>query len=161
MTEKEVLLAMCGVDENEDTKAQIMIETKYVDVVKGEEKRVGVIDLHGPVVNCFRSHRFMNVDVQFDSASDPELINCIRLLKDFNNPENSMDSNNNLVPIVQLTLMPISLGGEYFASGVHGSWTIIPSQMNRLPDTIRFIFVNGDFFTYRVNESADDLEMEG
>ncbi len=160
MKEKDILIAMCGVDENYEPKAQVMMETKFIDIVKGEEIRVDTIHLHGPIVNCFRSNRFMNVDLQFDSSSDPHFVQCIQMLKDFCKPENSVDSNDNQMPIIQLTIMPITFGGEYYASGIDGSWTIVPSQPNRLPDTIRFIFIYGDFFTYRIKESDIDFDIE-
>ena len=69
-----------------------------------------------------------------------------------------MDTSDSLIPVIQVTILPLSLEGEYFISGVHASWTMIPSQENKLPDTIRFIFNNNDFHTYHIRE--DMLETE-
>lgn len=158
MTKKEILMAVCGVDDDSEAKAQIMIETKFIDVEKGEELRVDSIQLYGPILHCFRNLHRMNVDIQFENASDSDFLQCTQMLKEFCIPENSMDNSDSLIPIVQVTILPLSFEGEYFISGVHASWTIIPSQENKLPDTIRFIFNNNDFHTYHIRE--DMLETE-
>lgn len=163
MTEKDILMAACGVDEESEGKAQVMVETKFVDVEKGEEIRVDAMHLQAPIINCFRNLHRMNVDIQFDNASDPEFVQCIQMLKDFCVPENSMDNSDSLIPVVQVTIMPLSLEGEYFIGGFHASWTVIPSQKDKLPDTIRFIFNNNDFHTYHINEDmleSEELEVE-
>ncbi|MBQ8039501.1 MAG: hypothetical protein IJ274_06495 [Lachnospiraceae bacterium] len=161
-TEKDVLVASCGINEEhpEEPKAQILVETKKLDLSSGEEEVIERIDLYGPIVNCFRNLQHMMLDIQFDSASDPDFIQVVRVLKEFCVPENSLDEESDKLPIVVVTIMPVSLEGEYFAAGVNGSWVVMPSQANRLPDTIRFIFNNIDFHTYRMNESELELPDE-
>lgn len=159
MTERDILIAASGISEDREPKAQIQIETKFVDVEKGEEVVVDSIGFHGPILNFFRSVRHMNVDVQFDSASDPGLYQLVKVLKEFWIPENSVVSGDGRIPVVVLTVLPTALAGEYFATGVNASWVVIPSQVNRLPDTVRFIFDNRDFHTYRLNESNIDVDQ--
>ncbi len=163
-TEKDVLMASCGISEEypEEPKAQILVETKKLNLTNGEEEIIDKIDLYGPIVNCFRNLQHMMLDIQFDSASDPDFIKTVKALKDFCVPENSLEEGSDKLPVVVVTIMPVSLEGEYFAAGVNGSWVVMPSQANRLPDTIRFIFNNMDFHTYRINESELELpdEME-
>lgn len=159
MTEREILIAASGISETNSPKAQIQIETKFVDIENGEEIVVDTIGFHGPILNFFRSVRHMSVDVQFDSASDPGLLQLIQMLKNFCISENSLSTGENKIPVVTLTVLPVSLAGEYFATGVNGSWVVMPSQANRLPDTVRFIFDNRDFHTYRLNESNFDLDQ--
>lgn len=159
MTEREILIEASGISESREPKAQVQIETKFVDVENGEETVVDSIGFHGPILNFFRSVRHMNVDVQFDSSSDPGLLQLVQMLKNFCIPENSMVSGDSRIPVVVLTVLPTSLNGEYFATGVNASWVVVPSQANRLPDTVRFIFDNRDFHTYRLNESNIDVDQ--
>lgn len=155
MRERDVLIAACGVNADGSPKAQVMIETKFIDVEKGEEERVDSIHLHGPIVNCFRNIEHMNVDVQFNGSTDPAFIQCIQMLKSFCVPENSFDSESDKIPIVALTIVPDSLNGEFLVIGTNASWVVMPSQANRLPDMIRFIFNNNDFRSFRAMESYD------
>ncbi len=149
MTEREILLACSGVTEDEQPRARMLLETKYVDLKDGTEVTVSEKALFGPVLNFFRNARHMNVDVCFPSATDPELLDVVEMLKAFSTPEHSMDIADSTVPLVQLTVMPEAYHGEYFAAGWNSSWVLMPSQMNRLPDTVRFIYDNDDFHTYR------------
>ena len=158
MTEKDILKEACGVDEAGEAKAQVMLETKFIDVEQGEEIRVDSMQMQGPVINCFRSLHRINVDMKFEDAYDTDLVQCLHMLNGFCVPENSMDSSNSLIPVVQVTIMPLSLEGEYFIGGFHASWTVIPSQPDKLPDTIRLIFNNNDFHAYHIHE--DMLEPE-
>ena len=160
-TERDVLMAACGVNQQmpEQPKAQILLETKLLDFQNDSEVRVDSMELYGPIINCFRNVQHMCVDVQFDEY-DLDFIQSVQMLKSFCSPEYSLDNQNGIVPVVVLTILPISLEGEYFASGVNGSWVIMPSQANRLPDTIRFIFNNQDFHTYRLNEDKLELPEE-
>ena len=158
MTEKDILKAACGVDVVGESKAQIMVETKFIDVEQGEEIQVDSIQMQGPVINCFRNLHRMNVDIRFENAYDTDFVQCLYMLNGFCVPENSMDSSSDLVPVVQVTIMPFSLEGEYFIGGFHASWTLIPSRPDKQPDTIRFIFNNNDFHAYHINE--DMLEPE-
>lgn len=159
MTEREILIAASGISETREPKAQVQIDTKFVDVENGEEIVLDTIGFHGPILNFFRSVRHMNMDVQFDSASDPGLLQLVQILKNFCVPENSLSTGDSRIPIITVTALPTSLGGEYFATGVNASWVVMPSQANRLPDTVRFIFDNRDFHTYRLNESEVDFDQ--
>lgn len=158
MRERDVLIAACGVSEDEEPKAQVLIKTLFVNLKNGAEIEVDSIHLHGPVINCFRNMERMSVDIQFDCASDPDLIQCIQVLQKFCIPENSLDNQSENVPIISVTILPVSLGGEYYVTGIHGSWVVMPSQANRLPDSIRFIFNNDDFHTYRNDASNMNID---
>ena len=160
-TEKDILMAACGLNQQmpEQPKAQILLETKLLDFQNDSEVCIDSMELYGPIINYFRNVQHMCVDVQFD-AYDSDFIQSVQMLKSFCSPEYSLDNQNGIVPVVVLTILPVSLEGEYFASGINGSWVIMPSQANRLPDTIRFIFNNQDFHTYHLNENELELPKE-
>ncbi len=155
MTEREVFVAACGVDEEGVNRSLVKIETKFL-TMDGEEDAVGEITLDGPVVNIFRSMRFTMLDLTYDSGTDFDFVHAVQLLKDFSVPENSLDDEDTRVPCIQLTVMPKELDGVYYITGVHGTWCLMPSVPGRADDTIRFLFENDLVHTYRINETEID-----
>ncbi len=158
MTEKEVFIATCGVDEDKNNKSLIKVETKVFHIDDETEETISERTLDGPVVNIFRSMRYTMIDLKFRDNSDYDYINVSALLKEFCVPENSIDDKASDIPAVVLTVMPKELEGEYYITGMHGTWTLMPSQPNRLADTIRFIFDNNLVHTYRVD--AEDIDID-
>ena len=158
MRERDLLIAACGVTEDGRPKAQIQIITRFVDINNSEELNIDMIQLYGPVVNIFRTMEHASVDIQFDSSSDPDFVQSIKMLQDFCKPENSLDNQSDTIPVVLVNIIPLSYEGEYYSTGMHGSWVVMPSQPNRLADTIRFIFKNEDFCSYRHNMSNFNID---
>ena len=158
MTEKEVFIAACGVDDDQNNKSIVKIESKIFHTKNSTEEDVSERTIDGPVVNIFRSMRYTMIDLQFSDNSDYDYINVSAMLKDFCTPGNSIDDLAEDIPAIVLTVMPKSLEGEYYICGMHGTWCLMPSQPNRLADTIRFIFDNNLVHTYQIDESQVDTD---
>lgn len=156
--EKDILSEICGVDDNGVAKAMVEVTTRIVDLESGEEKLVSRETLKSTVVNCFRSVRHMTLDLLFESGTDPDFVDTVKMLRKFTVPENSLDGSK--YPVITVTAMPTSLFGEYYATGINGSWVITPSQFNKPADTIRFIFDNSDFHCYRVTDNEDEQQPQ-
>ena len=162
MTEKEIFISACGIDEDGEGKSIVMIETLFAspDPSK-EEKIVDSITFDGTPVNIFRSLRSSLLDIQFRDNTDYDYVQALSILKDFTKAENSLDSSSESVPTVQVTLMPKDLEGLYYIVGIHGTWCAMSDEAGKLPNIIRFIFDNDLFHTYRISEAAlDSDEME-
>ena len=158
ITEKTVFIAACGVDEKGTNKSITKVETNYLNVADNAEKVESEITMDGAVVNIFRSLRYTMIDFQFTNSADCDYVRALQLLKEFSIPENSLDTESSIIPCIQVTVMPKELEGKYFITGIHGTWCAIPSEPNRLADTIRFIFENGLVHTYRINEKNIDYD---
>ena len=162
MTEKDVFLASCGVDEDGEGKSVAMIETLFIDSDPSkDEKIVDSITFDGVPVNIFRSLRSTIIDLQFRDNTDYDFIQSLTILKDFTRAENSIDEKS--VPTIQLTVMPKEYEGLYYITGVHGTWCAMADVPGKLPDIIRFIFDNDLVHTYRIADEAlnsDQMELE-
>ena len=163
MTEKDVFLAICGINEDGDGKAITMIETLYASADTSKEDRtMESITFDGVPVNIFRSLRTTMVDLQFRDNTDYDYIQTMNLLKSFSKPENSLYDTKNGIPTLQLTIMPKELEGTYYLVGIHGMWCTMADEAGRLPDIIRFIFDNDLINTYSVSGEiqAPDIKEE-
>ena len=149
MTEKDIFIASCGVDEDGDGKSVAIIETLFVDSDPSkEEKIVDSITFDGVPVNIFRSLRSTIIDLQFRDNTDYDYIQSLTILKNFTTAENSIEEGNTFVPTIQLTLMPKEYEGLYYVVGVHGTWCAMADEPGILPNIIRFIFDNDLVHTY-------------
>lgn len=146
--EIEVLKAACGADENGIGKAIVRVETKYMDFINNKQKIVEEMNLFTPVLNISRDMRHTTVDVIFEHASDYDLVQLFEMLKRFSNVDNAHTDESVEVPTVQVTIIPNEMAGKYYAAGFHGSWMLTASQVNRLPNSIRFFFDNDTFGVY-------------
>lgn len=154
ITEREILIAGCGVNSEGSGKSILKIETKFIDIIKGEEIVQREIVMDGPVLNIHRNLKSAIVDVKFPGITDYDLVQTVKMLNEFTIPENSMDSSDDNIPVIQLTFMPKELEGIYFGTGIHASWVLMASDVNKPADTIRFIFDCNEFHTYRISDSA-------
>ena len=44
---------------------------------------------------------------------------------------------------------------EYFVSGMHGIWAVMPSHIGMPNDTLRFIFTNDSFHVFSMDEMEE------
>lgn len=152
LTEKDVFIAASGVTEDGDGKSLSQIATKFLDMGTGEEELVREMSFDGVIINIFKSLRMTMIDFKFESALDYNFVQASEMLKEFTSVENSADPESNRMPIVQVTIMPEELEGQYYITGVHGSWCLMPSEQGKAADIIRFIFDNDTVHTFRINE---------
>ena len=84
MTEKDVFLAICGINEDGEGKAITMVATLFASADPSKEDRtVESITFDGVPVNIFRSLRTTMVDLQFRDNTDYDYIQTMNLLKSF------------------------------------------------------------------------------
>lgn len=163
LTEKQIFIEASGVDEEGTPKSLVQLATKFFDVNEGDEEKVREMTFDGAVVNIFRSLRMTMIDLKFESAVDYGFIQASEMLKEFTTAENSTDEETGRMPIVQLTIMPKELEGQYYICGIHGSWCLMPSEPGKAADIIRFIFDNDTVHSFEINETeldVDDIEYK-
>lgn len=158
MTEKEIFIAACGVDMDDNPKATVQIKASVLNVQDNEETELKEFTTDTPIVSIFRSYRYTMVDLQFPSSTDYDYQQATSLLREFSNPENSIEDEADKIPSIVLTVAPKSLELEYFVVGIHGAWCLMPSELPTEIDTIRFIFDNELLHTYKFNDSELDQE---
>lgn len=150
-SELDVFIAACGNDEFGNSKASVAIKVSGVDVVKGEEvDELDEIVLDEPIVNICKSYKFTMVDLTFNPKSF-DFVNAVARLQDFTKIEQLARGPENIVPSVILTVSPKSMIGEVYCTGMFGAWCLMPSQVGRAIDTIRFTFENDYFGTFFVD----------
>lgn len=159
MTEKEIFIAACGVDEDNNSKATIQIKASVLNVQNNTEEELQELTTDTPVVSIFRSYRYTMIDLQYPGSTDAEYIQSVNLLKEFSRPENSLEDDAAEIPSIILTVVPNELELEYFIVGIHGTWCLMPSEIASEIDTIRFIFDNELLHTYKFNDSELDQEQ--
>ena len=164
LPEKEVLLACCGEDEYGDAKAIINIKMSDVNLVENTEQVLDEIIMDNPIVNVFRSLLNTTVDFTFANPQDYEFINLVGRLNSFMKAEMEPAEDNTLRALF-VTITPKEDLVDYFSTGMYGTWFLQPSKVGGAVDTIRFIFSNEFFKTFRIEEEheeyfADDVESE-
>ena len=93
----------------------------------------------------------------FKGSTEYDFVNAASLLSKFTTPENSLDSEAKKIPVIQLTIMPKSLRGEYYICGIYPAfWGLVASEAGGEVNTIKFAFANDSFQTYRINDADVD-----
>lgn len=147
-TEKDVLLACCGDDEDNNANAITAIRMSIMDLVTGDEVRVeDEITMTEPVINISRGPRFTMVDLTFMPNSF-NLVNAVARMQAFIKAENRQDDAENLVPSIFLTISPKNFDAVTYCTGAHGAWYVMTSKIGHPMDTIRFIYDNELFGTF-------------
>ena len=159
-TEYEILKAACGTDENGLGRAVIRVETKCMDFSNNQQKVFEELDIPNAVLNISRNMRRTIVDVIFDDAADYDLVQLFSMLNRFTDIEHSVADESVETPVIQLTIVPNEFVGRYFCTGFHASWVLTATQLNRLPNSIRFFFDNDTFNVYRMmNEDQESSSL--
>ena len=159
MTEKEIFLACCGNNELGDNKSDVAIKLCRINLETGEEDVLDEMIFDNPIVSILRNPRFVMVDLTFTNKADFEFINLVARLQDFSNVQNSAENETATIgPTIIVTVLPKEYKGEYYASGMHAVWVVMPSRIGAPMDTVRFIFDNELFAAYRSDISNVDME---
>lgn len=163
ITEKEIMELACGRDNEGMNNSVIKVSLSKLNVSTEDEQLIHEVTLDGPVVNIFRGYRLSHVDITFPSSKDFDLLNLNNELNNFTNIQNSLDEEAEVIPAIILTIMPKEYEGEYFITGLHGDWCLMPLESDGDVSTIRFIFENPLLHVYRLNDTDvdyDELENE-
>ena len=160
VSEFEILKAACGADSNGIGKAIIQIETKCMDFANNQQKIFEEYTILDAVLNVSRNMRRTIVDVIFEDAANYDLVQLFEMLNRFTDITHSVTDESAETPVIQMTIIPKEFAGKYFCSGFHASWVLTATQLNRLPNSIRFFFDNDTFNTYRMTDTVDDTEEQ-
>lgn len=163
LTEKDVLIAACGKDRDGYSKSAVKIDDAMIDATTGEEDVNNELLLDNAVVNIFRNSQMTMVDLTFDNPEDYEFTQLVYFLQEATAIENTMDTYEQHVPSVIITICPKALEFEYYVTGIHAMWCVQPSQVGGANDTVRLIFTNNMFHVYHMDIDKlleDDQETE-
>ena len=158
MTEREIFLSCCGNDEKGDNKATIALKLSKINLNNGDEEVKDEMLFDNPVVNIIRNPRFTMIDLTFTNKEDFEFVNLVARLQDFSKAENTAETDDAMIgPTIILTVIPKAYKGEYYCSGMHGVWVVMPSRIGGEIDTVRFIYDNELFMAYNNDISQVDM----
>lgn len=158
ITERDIYLATCGINERGISKALVKVETAIVMNQNSTPDTVDSIILDNPVINMIKTRAFTMIDLTFPSGEDYEFINLSTMLSDFCSVENTMNEDNGEMPAICVSICPKEYNGEYVVVGMHAMWTLHQSRKEKGIDTIRFIVENGFMHTYQLNVDGFNLE---
>lgn len=158
LTEKDIMELACGVDEDGDNNGVVKVNLSKLDVTSEKEEIVFETFLDGPVINIFRGYRLTQIDIEFPSSQDFDLMQLNHQLNEFTTIQNSLDEETETIPAIILNIMPKDYIGEYFISALHGSWCLMPKEVGNEISVIRFIFENPLVHVFRVNDTEVDYE---
>lgn len=162
MTEREIILSCCGEDEYGDTRSTVAVKLSKINLNEGSEDILDEMLFDNPIVNVLRNPRFTMVDLTFLSTEDFEFVNLAARLQDFSKAENTAENEECTIgPTIVVTIIPKETKGEYYCSGMHGVWCLMPSKVGVPIDTVRFIFDNELFQAFHNDfDSVDIHEIE-
>ena len=159
MNERDILTAICGINDNGRSKAITAIRMVDVDVETGEDYKIDEFVIDSPVVNIYRTIDKTMLDLTFPGNEEYDLVNTAGRLNTFIDAE-ATPACERLVRSIVVSVTPKDDYPEYYSSGVNATWVVMPKSPGTDPDTIRFIFDNEFFGTYQIllseDESADE-----
>lgn len=158
MTDKEVMMACCGMDDDGMPRATVALKMARIHVGEMKEEIKDELILDTPVVNMHRGPKFTIIDLVFTDPQEFQFINSVGRLQKFVKVINSADAENTddaVIPTMVVTVAPRDLMNEYFVSGMHGIWAVMPSHIGMPNDTLRFIFTNDSFHVFSMDEMEE------
>lgn len=151
MNDKEVMLSCCGVDEDSLPRGAAALKMAKIHLRDEKEEILDELILDTPVISMHRGVKFTMIDLVFRDPDDFAFINSVARLQKFTRAMHSAegeDSNDGTIPTIAVTVVPHELMDEYFISGMHGIWCVMPSHIGSANDTLRFIFTNDCFHVF-------------
>ena len=148
-SEKEIFISSCG-----KNKSVATIETKFIATKDDTVEEVDEKVLDGLTVNIFKSLRYTLVDLTFEDSNDYDFVQTATVLRNFSKAENGINMENGKIPCIQLTIAPKEFEGDYYITGVHGTWCLMASKPDEKDDTVRFIFENDLIHSYHLNQDT-------
>ena len=159
MREKDIILSACGVGEYGEPKGCVTVNFARWHMEEQREEVVKRLFTNEPVINITRTPRLTMVDLTFEMGEDSDFHELLEFLRMSSEPENSFDREEDVMPTLYVTIMPYIYEMEYFLTGLHGVWCLMPSVADGEIDTVRLIFNNELFSVYQVDgEVLDELQ---
>ena len=156
MREKDIILSACGVGEYGEPKGCVTVSFVRWHMEEQREEVVKRLFTNEPVINITRTPRLTMVDLTFEMGEDSDFHELLEVLRTSSEPENSSDGEEDVMPALYVTIMPYEYEMEYFFTGLHGVWCLIPSGEDGDIDTVRLIFNNELFSVYQVDGDVMD-----
>lgn len=156
MREKDIILSACGVGEYGEPKGCVSMNFAKWHMEEQREEIVREFFTNEPVLNITRTPRFTMVDLAFEMGEDSDFHELLEVLRMSSEPGNAFDEEGDVMPVLYMTIMPYEYEMEYFLTGLHGVWCLIPSEQVGEIDTVRLIFNNELFSVYQVDEEVLD-----
>ena len=160
MREKDIILSACGVGEYGEPKGCVTVNFARWHMEEQREEVVKRLFTNEPVINITRTPRLTKVDLTFEMGEDSDFHELLEVLRMSSEPENSFDREEDVMPTLYVTIMPYIYEMEYFLTGLHGVWCLMPSVAEREIDTVRLIFNNELFSVYQVDGEVLDALQE-
>lgn len=167
ITERDVLNASCGLDDDLIPKAMAKVEICRVFMDKTPIKIKELITSNA-YVNIFKSVAFTMIDLTYENRNDEEfkaLRTLLKSIKQMPNDENtetdetSETKENNGQIAISITICPKKLNGMYYVIGFYAMYAPIASDESDRVDTVRFIILNDFFHVYKLN--SGNIELSG
>lgn len=154
MTEKELFIACCGIDEEGFAKANVNVSVGLVNVSKGlenpEYKPFDNLYMQNAVVNINRTLFHTIVDLDFGDNSE-ELSKLVSILKGFENINRNIALSDTEYQCVAVTISP-SNTNEYVINAVNGIYSLTVKDLSAKCSTISFVFDNRMINCYQEEE---------
>lgn len=159
MNENDVFKSICGEDEYGNAKSMISIKLSDFDIQNEEENVLDEMILDNPIVNVFKTPALTMVDLTFTNPSDFDFVNTVSRMQSYILSD-MRSINENVLSTIVLTIIPKEYLGEVYCTGIHGTFCIMPSKPDVPTDTIRFIFENTYFYSFKIPEEIEYTEEE-
>lgn len=160
MREKDIILSACGVGEYGEPKGCVSVNFAKWHMEDQREEIVKEFFTNEPVINITRTPRFTMVDLAFEMGEDSDFREMLDVLRMSSELGNAFDEEGDVMSVMYMTIMPYEYEMEYFLTGLHGVWCLIPSEQVGEIDTVRMIFNNELFSVYQVDEEVLDALRE-
>ena len=127
ITERDIFLACCGEDDEGQSKAIVNIRMADMDTDRDEEiSTLDEIVTQTPIVNIYRTKGMTMVDLTFQTVTGFDFVNLVGRLNHFMRAEfEPLDES--ILRAVIVTLTPTEEYVEYYATGMYGTWFLMPS----------------------------------
>ena len=147
---------MCsGKNEQDEAMAIAGISREKWHIDGTEAEQIDELVLATPVLNVFKHGGYVQVDINFISRYNDELITAWNFLEQFCEASNSLDEESNDVPVLILTLVPVAQDGKVYGIFANPIFhTLQPEKPGLEATVIRMIFDEEDCQIYEETDQG-------
>lgn len=159
VNEKYAFIVCCGENEDGDTNALVSVKLSYINMEDETESILDELILDNPVVNIFKSTKGAFIDLTFLYPEDYDFVNLVGRLQEFSKVENSAPLLNGMdAPSIFITVTSKEYKGEWFCVGREAMWCVMPSNIGKPYDTVRFLMASDDLAGFHRDLSEIDMD---
>ena len=156
MKEKDIILSVCGVDDYGEPKGCVTVNFAKWHMEEQKEEVIKGLFTNEPEINITRTPRLTMVDLTFEMGEGSDFHELLEVLCMSSEPGNAFDGEEDVMHVLYITIMPYEHEMEYFMTGMHGVWCLMPSVPKGEIDMVRLIFDNELFSVYQVDQEVLD-----